>query len=130
MPEDVPEKYKPLYKSRAQLSQGMSLTTNAIDMFELAVQPDHSSALWNPLLWPTGHANLPPTFFQICGADMLRDEVLIYERELRRVHGIKTKVEIYQGLPHVFWYDFPDHSRSKSFARDAADGLGWLLGRA
>ncbi|KAF9777040.1 hypothetical protein IL306_004690 [Fusarium sp. DS 682] len=129
MPQALTEKYKPLYNSREQLKNGMTLTAKSTEMYDKAVEPDFTSPLWNPLLWPTGHKNLPPSFFQICGADLLRDEALIYERELRVNSGVKTKTIVYEGLPHVFWYDYPMHSASARFAEDAVAGLGWLLGR-
>ncbi|KAF5244105.1 hypothetical protein FANTH_7860 [Fusarium anthophilum] len=129
MPQALTEKYKPLYNSREQLKDGMALTAESTKLYDKAVEPDFASPLWNPLLWPTGHGGLPPTFFQICGADLLRDEALIYEREIRLESGVKTKTVVYEGLPHVFWYDYPTHSASARFAKDAADGLGWLLGR-
>lgn len=97
-------------------------------MYDQVMVPEFSSPLWSPLLWPTGHGDLPPHFFQICGADMLRDEALLYERELKQNH-VKTEVIVYQGLPHVFWYDYPSHSVSKKFVTDITRGLGWLLGR-
>jgi acetyl esterase/lipase len=129
MPQALTDKYKPLYNSREQLKNGMTLTAKSTGMYDKAVEPDFTSPLWNPLLWPTGHKNLPPSFFQICGADLLRDEALIYERELRVESGVKTKTVVYEGLPHVFWYDYPTHSASARFAEDAVSGLGWLLGR-
>lgn len=61
-PQALNDKYKPLYGSRDQLKDGMTLTSKSTDMYDIAVEPDFASALWNPLLWPTGHANLPPTF--------------------------------------------------------------------
>jgi acetyl esterase/lipase len=124
----VTEKYRPLYRSREELRNGISLTFSEIVFFEKTNEPDVKSPLWSPLLWPTGHANLPPTYFQICGADMLRDEALIYERELRE-NNIETKVDIYSGLPHVFWYTHPDHPAVPRYHEDAKNGVGWLLGQ-
>ncbi|KAF5599497.1 alpha beta hydrolase fold-3 [Fusarium pseudoanthophilum] len=129
MPQALTDTYKPLYNSREQLKNGMALTAESTKVYDKAVEPDFASPLWNPLLWPTGHIGLPPTFFQICGADLLRDEALIYERELRLESGVRTRTVVYEGLPHVFWYDYPTHSASDRFTKDAADGLGWLLGR-
>jgi acetyl esterase/lipase len=42
----------------------------------------------------SSHANLPPTFFQICGLDPLRDDGFLYERLLREA-GCKTYVKVY-----------------------------------
>ncbi|KAJ9634473.1 hypothetical protein H2204_006298 [Knufia peltigerae] len=124
----VPEKYRPLYRSREQFRDGISLDLASILLYDKASEPDVFSPLWSPLLWPTGHANLPPAYFQICGADMLRDEALIYERELR-LNDIETKVDIYPGLPHVFWYTHPDHPAVPKYHEDAKNGIGWLLDR-
>lgn len=54
---------------------------------------------------------------------------MIYERELRLENDTKTRVVMYDGLPHVFWYNYPDFPASRKFAEDARMGLGWLLGR-
>ncbi|KEF57633.1 uncharacterized protein A1O9_05551 [Exophiala aquamarina CBS 119918] len=124
----VTEKYQPLYRSREEFRNGISLTFSSIAFYDKTNEPDVNSPLWSPLLWPTGHANLPPTYFQICGADMLRDEALIYERELRE-NNVKTKVDIYPGLPHVFWYTHPDHPAVPKYHEDAKNGVGWLLGQ-
>ena len=42
----------------------------------------------------SSHANLPPTFFQICGLDPLRDDAFLYDRLLREA-GCKTLVKVY-----------------------------------
>jgi acetyl esterase/lipase len=128
VPQALTDKYRNLYRSREALSNGLALTSKAMNMYDIATEPDLTSSLWSPLLWPTGHANLPPTFFQICGADLLRDEALIYERELRLQNSVKTRVIVYAGMPHIFWYNYPAHPTSRRFVSDAVRGLGWLLG--
>jgi acetyl esterase/lipase len=59
--------------------------------------------------------------------DPLRDEALIYEEVLREEHGIRTKLDIYKGLPHGFWYFWPEAEFSKRLRADSRDGLKWLL---
>lgn len=59
--------------------------------------------------------------------DPLRDEAIIYERVVREEGGVKTKVDMYPGLPHGFWAGFPHASFSKKFLQDSIDGLEWLL---
>jgi len=39
-------------------------------------------------------------YFQICGWNLRRDEALLYEHILVRMHGIETKKEVYAGLRH------------------------------
>jgi acetyl esterase/lipase len=73
------------------------------------------------------HHKLPPIYFQICGLDPLRDEAFIYERMLREEHGIKTKVDVYPGLPHSFWSWAPEAQFSQGFEEDCVKGMQWLL---
>lgn len=123
----VPAKYKDMYRSRKQNDDSKGLSHKTTTTFEDAVEPDFTSEIWNPLNWHNGHAGLPRTYFQICGADIQRDDSLIYERVLRMEYGIDTKVSIYPGLPHVFWYLYPSHSACQKFHDDTLKGLGWLL---
>ena len=81
----------------------------------------------SPILFPSSQGGLPPAYFQICGMDPLRDDGLIYEKVLREEHGIKTKVDLYPGLPHGFWSWWPDAQFTKKQQQDAIQGLGWLL---
>lgn len=77
---------------------------------------------------PKGHANLPPSFFQLCGMDPMRDDGLIYAGMLEDV-GVATKVVMYPGLPHDFALLLPQLKSVLQFRKDQVKGFGWLLGR-
>jgi acetyl esterase/lipase len=89
------------------------------------VKPDPHSPLRSPLLFPTGHKDLPPTYLAIAGADRSRDSCLIYEEVLRE-NGVKTRLDIFGGLIHGFWTVFPNAEFSKEYRRKADEALGWL----
>ena len=141
-PAALPEKYKDLYLSREQNKEALILNQKSIEMFEGKsgslrqktelsnlrkghYKPDPLSPLRSPLLFPS-HAGLPPTYIQICGADPLRDEGLLYEQVLRE-DGVDTKLDVFPGLPHGFWSWFPDATFSKDFQAKTVQGLKWLL---
>ncbi|KAK0644448.1 Alpha/Beta hydrolase protein [Cercophora newfieldiana] len=54
-----------------------------------------------------GHKGLPRVYFQVCGLDSNRDDELIYERVLRGECGVETRVDLYSGFPHCWWYIYP-----------------------
>lgn len=60
--------------------------------------------------------------------DPLRDEGLIYATMLEKDHGIRTRVEVYPGLPHGHWGFFPFLQASAKYRKDQINGIGWLLG--
>ncbi|EGE04154.1 abhydrolase superfamily protein [Trichophyton mentagrophytes] len=93
---------------------------------------DMSNPLFVPFLYgqgERGHRDLPPAYFQVCGLDPLRDEALIYERVLREEAGVKTKIDVYKGLGHYFWTNFPELEMSRTFVEDTVKGMRWLLER-
>lgn len=128
MPEVIPDKYKEWNGTRVKTDDNPGLSTKTLNVFWEAVRPDPNSELYNPLNWESGHADMPRTYFQACGADLQRDDTLIYERVLRTEYSIETKLDIYPGLPHVFWFFYPELSACKKFMEDRKRGLGWLLG--
>ena len=127
---ELPEKYRKDAHSWEQNKNAAILSQKACDLFFDNYVPNHAdrgNELFSPLNFKTGHAGLPPTFLQICGADPLRDEALIYERVLREEEGIKTKVNVYPGLPHGFWSVFNTLPSSRKFVEESVKGVQWLL---
>lgn len=93
-----------------------------------AYKPDLTSPLFVPFNHPDGHTGIPPTYFQICGLDVLRDEELLYEKLLREDRGIPTRVDFYAGLPHHFWEFFPQLAEQNAKRlEDTVAGFKWLL---
>jgi acetyl esterase/lipase len=105
----LPDKYKQVYLSRtqAECQKDPFLSPALAKIFDDSVKADLQSHLFVPYIWPTGHKNLPRTYIQVCGMDILRDEALIYEQVLREDNGVETKLDIYPGMPHIFWSTFP-----------------------
>lgn len=126
-PTVVPAKYKPWYQSYEQNKDAAVLPVSAMSLFKANYKPEPSSPLYSPILHPKGHGGLPPIYFQVCGMDPLRDEALIYERILREEYGGRTKLDVYQGVPHGFWSFFPTLKVSTRFVEDTVKGLVWLL---
>ncbi|KAI9842752.1 MAG: hypothetical protein M1837_006935 [Sclerophora amabilis] len=93
-PSVVPEKYKADYLSYEQLRNVPVLNRTTMDLFRNSYSADPNSELFTPFLWPSGHSDLPPTYFQICGMDPLRDEGFLYDKVLREEAGVKTKVDV------------------------------------
>ncbi|KIV76814.1 hypothetical protein PV11_08675 [Exophiala sideris] len=92
--------------------------------------PDKAAAenhLASPLLWPNGHHGLPPTCLQVCGADPLRDEALVYDRELRERYGVVTRLYFYPGMPHGFATYFSQAKLAGEYSEDFLSGFRWLL---
>ncbi|KAF2105031.1 hypothetical protein NA57DRAFT_63239 [Rhizodiscina lignyota] len=126
--DSIEEKYRPEINSYEQNKDAPVLSQKSIDLFEGLYKADHKSHLQNLFAPPTNFSGLPPTYFQICGMDPLRDEGLLYERLLREEYGTKTKLDVYGGLPHGFWSFAPEMSKSKKAIEDAVEGIKWLLG--
>jgi acetyl esterase/lipase len=123
--EALPEQWEGMYLSREQNANAPVLNSENLAVFSTLYAADPSSPLRSPLLYPS-HEGLPPTYLQVCGMDPLRDEGLIYERVLREA-GVKTKMDIYPGLPHWFWGMWPEAEFTKKFKTDCRVGLEWLL---
>jgi acetyl esterase/lipase len=125
----MPDEYKAEFLSYQQDMPG-GVSTEAIEHFHKLTGGEPEHHLVNPFLWPTGHRGLPPVFFQVHGRDPLRDNALIYEKRLREVDGVKTKLKVYPGLPHGFFLVYPQLEASKQHEKDTIDGIRWLLSLA
>ncbi|KAJ4258892.1 hypothetical protein NW762_007979 [Fusarium torreyae] len=65
--EAVPEKYRAEYLSYEQSVNTPGLDTKSLDYLIYNYNPDKKSPLFSCFNWPTGHCDLPPTYFQVCG---------------------------------------------------------------
>ncbi|KUJ10556.1 alpha/beta-hydrolase [Mollisia scopiformis] len=123
----LPAKYREKEKSWEQNMNAPIFNVEVSGFLSRHVDYKPFDPLRSPLLFPTGHKDLPPTYFIIAGADPWRDSGLIYEQVLREECGVKTKVDVYPGLPHGFWQIFSAAGFSKECRDKSDDGLEWLL---
>ncbi|KAF1815605.1 Alpha/beta hydrolase fold-3 [Eremomyces bilateralis CBS 781.70] len=122
----IPAEYKDDILSYAQNAEAPILPLPVIDRFMDAFKPDYTSRLHNLFADPVDWSGVPPTVFQICGLDPLRDEAFLAEKKMREA-GVKTLVDVYPGLPHAFWSFLPKWGPSQEFVKHTADTMGWLL---
>ena len=135
-PEKLPEQYRAEYLSHPSVTPSADPVLTVDDpknptakMREI-LKPDVDSPLFVPFLYgqtPNGHRGLPAAYLQVAGLDPLRDEALIYERVLREQAGVKTRLDLYPGLGHYFWTNFPRLEASRRFVEDTVEGVRWLL---
>jgi acetyl esterase/lipase len=99
------------------------MTDNMIGSYN----PELGTSLYDTFNDPSGHADLPPAYLQASGGDMLRDDSIIYERVLREEYKIPTRIDIYKGMPHMFWSFFPTFKTTRQWREDMVEGVRWLL---
>ncbi|KAI0078039.1 hypothetical protein K474DRAFT_1674366 [Panus rudis PR-1116 ss-1] len=124
-PAAIPQQYKDELLSMEQNKYAPSLTLqNLLIGAEMYKAPPHHPEF--SVILAKSHKGLPPTYVQVCGMDPLRDDGLLYAKILNE-NGVKTKLDVYPGLPHgghLFW---PTAAISRRFSEEFAAGLKWLL---
>lgn len=55
----------------------------------------------------------------------MRDDAIIMDSELQKA-GVKTKLDIYPGLPHIFWV-FGLLPSAKTFHENVIKGVSFIL---
>ncbi|CAG9974343.1 unnamed protein product [Clonostachys byssicola] len=126
--EIVPDDQRELWISKEQNAEAIIINKEAMDFIHSSYNPDVTSPDFSPVNQQGAHTGLPPTLVQVCGQDPLRDDGLIYERILRK-HGVKTKLDVYPGIPHAAPYFFPTLPVATTHNMDVLKGFGWLLGK-
>lgn len=124
--ESIPEKYKRLSSSWTQNAQGVMMNQDLARIFFEWYKPDWKSPLWSPFNSPTAFKGLPRTFVHVAGKDLIRDDGIIYARALAD-HGVETRLAVYPGVPHAFWYAFPQLKQARELMTDIAVGVAWLF---
>ncbi|KAI2616502.1 alpha/beta-hydrolase [Hypoxylon sp. NC1633] len=119
-------------KSKTSLVQCQNMPILPKERYDFFMDPlndgnsDMSDPLWNPGLAPADElGSMPQTAFLISGADMLRDEGLMYASNLKN-HGVRTKVHIFSGLPHGF-QGHPELQSYKRWEDVMSECIRWTL---
>ncbi|KAM0276301.1 hypothetical protein ACHAQH_006892 [Verticillium albo-atrum] len=127
-PEIVPAQYMDLYLAREQNADAMVINKEAMAFVKDAYRQDVFSPAFSPFQADHPHTGMPPVYIQVAGQDPLRDDGLIYEKALR-AHGVRTKMDVYPGLPHAFDGMFRELKVSRECMSDMLMGIGWLTGK-
>ena len=122
------EDSSPMNFAREQNAKAPILSTAEVDVLDEYYAADRSSPWYSPFNSKEAHIGLPPAYFQICGGDPMRDNGLTLYQALQEA-DVKSRLDVYPGMPHGFWTTFPQFRGSKLFMKDLAEGFGWLLGR-
>lgn len=126
----VPDEYRHLWTSREENEDNGPLTGPLMDLIISDLQPDSKSYWFSPAYSLTHEKGqtYPPTYFQVCGLDVLRDDGVVFEKMLKG-RGIKTKIDLFPEDGHSSWIvGVPEQkSRDPSFEEGTLSGMRWLL---
>ncbi|KAL1842746.1 hypothetical protein VTK73DRAFT_3049 [Phialemonium thermophilum] len=113
--------------SQVQCADAPGLSMASIDYFtDLLKVQDPQDPLLNMALRSDEELRLlPKTAIMVSGNDPLRDEGLLLATRLKKI-GVRTKVHIFQGLPHTFRLldGFPSNARYDTLL---VESLKWTL---
>ncbi|KAL6308629.1 alpha/beta-hydrolase [Sparassis latifolia] len=126
-PELSPEEYRSELLSMEENKDGPGLTREMMTAFARWCGAPEGYPGYSVLLNPS-RTGLAPAYIQVAGTDVLRDEGLLYAKLLKEA-GVKTRVDIYPGLPHVFAWYFPHLTASKKLEKDTDEAIKWLLSK-
>ncbi|KAL5526997.1 hypothetical protein ACEPAF_8726 [Sanghuangporus sanghuang] len=121
-----PEKFKDKMISYEQNKDDPILNRAYLALFIGAYKPGPQSDVRVSPLLAESFEGLPPAYVQIAGADVLRDEGLLYEQFMREA-GVPTKLDVYTGVPHGFNTVYPELRISEKWDEDFHAGMEWLL---
>ncbi|KAI0264093.1 alpha/beta hydrolase fold-domain-containing protein [Gloeopeniophorella convolvens] len=122
---DAYDRFPGEHLSLEQNKDAPGLTKEMVVGFNEAYKSPGGDPELSPAL-AKSHAGIPPAFFQVAGRDPIRDDSFLYDRLLREA-GVKTRVNVYPGLPHAFPIDYFMLKSAQQFELDVRAGLRWLL---
>jgi acetyl esterase/lipase len=126
--EIVPPKYECDWRSMEENKNSPGLSREVVHNIIRTLRPDVRSALFSPFNSKIPHVGLPPTFVQVGGLDVLRDDGIILEKALRE-NGVPTRIDIAADLGHSAWTIYATPYSRITLGPKTMAGMRWLLGR-
>lgn len=125
-PDNVPIEFRAIHKSYTEFNQGAPVLTRStmVGFFEDAeMAPDDASSFI--LLDKDSLSRFPPVYISIAECDPLRDDgtALAFALQSR---GVNVREELYEGLPHCFWF-FNSLPEWQKFVKNTVAAIQWIL---
>ncbi|CAK7235051.1 hypothetical protein SBRCBS47491_009158 [Sporothrix bragantina] len=137
--EVVPEKYRPLFKSRVENAEAAALPLTFVQRMTELYAANTRSPWFSPLALNdgTGANNFLPAkhaskvFLQVCSEDVLRDDAVIYQQWLEDAGGIDTQLVMMEGYGHSAWatQNLTSEEHRLGLKTKKLEGIAWLLGK-
>lgn len=125
----VPEKYHHLWKSRHEnVTKTAGQDSDFIKFWLDVFQPDPHSPWFSPFNAPD-LSGMPPTYIQVGGLDIFRDDCVIYAKALED-NGVPVRIDVYQKMAHgayTVWAQGEGDHNPPELKSKTMNGLRWLL---
>lgn len=123
----IPEQYRHLWKSRTENANEQQ-GPKSIEFWYEVFKPDPHSPWFSPFNAPN-LKGLPPTYIQVGGLDIFRDDCIVYAKALED-SGVPVRIDIHEKMAHgayTIWAQGEgDHNLPELRSR-TMDGMQWLL---
>ncbi|PMD45575.1 alpha/beta-hydrolase [Hyaloscypha variabilis F] len=124
-PGNVPDHLRDQYKAVEENAVDVPIIDrHVMDTFNRAINANPHDTDYTPAL-SKNLKDFPKTYSVACGLDPLRDDAIIMDSELKKA-GVPTKIDIYPGLPHIFWV-FDGLPSTKIFYENILEGANFIL---
>ncbi|KAH8594259.1 Alpha/Beta hydrolase protein [Bisporella sp. PMI_857] len=124
-PDNIPDHLKDQYKAVYENAVDVPIVDrHVMDIFNKAIDANPHDLDYTPALFGN-LKEFPKAYSVACGLDPMRDDAIIMDSELKRA-GVLTKIDIYPGLPHIFWV-FPQLASSPIFLKNMIEGAKFIL---
>lgn len=129
----LPAEYAPLWKSRVDNADSLTMRTEQMHACERRLAPDFDSPWFSPLnldLDSVKGYHLPRVYLQAGQLDCLRDDAVVYGKTVNDKGIAETRVDVVEDLGHVSWVTFPvPDAHTDELKTISLDGMAWLLQR-
>lgn len=129
----LPAEYAPLWKSRVDNADSLTMRTEQIQACERRLAPDFNSPWFSPLnLDMSSIKGYHPrrVYLQAGELDCLRDDAVVYDTILSDKAVAETRIDIVKDVGHVSWVTFPvPDAHTDELKTISLDGMAWLLQR-